>query len=60
LYISVKDQGTGQTAFRIEEQDGQQVMYWAEDDLSFALVGETDRKRLLKIARVAYQAMSYQ
>lgn len=59
LYISVKDRGTAQTAFRIEEQDGQQVMYWVDDDLSFALVGEKDRKRLLDIARVAYQAMSY-
>jgi anti-sigma factor RsiW len=59
LYISVKEQGTAQTAFRIEEQDGQQVMYWVDDDLSFALVGEKDRKRLLEIARVAYQAMSY-
>ena len=59
LYISVKDQGTAQTAFRIEEQDGQQVMYWVDDDLSFALVGEKDRKRLLDIARAAYQAMSY-
>ena len=59
LYISVKDKGTAQTAFRIEEQDGQQVMYWVDDDLSFALVGEKDRKRLLEIARVAYQAMSY-
>ena len=59
LYVSVKDQGTAQTAFRIEQQDGQQVMYWVDDDLSFALVGEKDRKRLLDIARVTYEAMSY-
>jgi anti-sigma factor RsiW len=59
LYIAVKDQGTGQTAFRIEEKDGQQLMYWVEDDLSFALVGVQDRKRLLDIARVTYQAMSF-
>ena len=59
LYVSVKDKGTAQTAFRIEERDGQQVMYWVEDDLGFALVGEPDRKRLLDIARVTYQAMSY-
>jgi anti-sigma factor RsiW len=59
LYVSVKEQGTAQTAFRVEEQDGQQVMYWVDDDLSFALVGERDRKRLLDIARVTYQAMSY-
>lgn len=59
LYVSVREQGAAQTAFRIEEQDGQQVMYWVDDDLSFALVGEKDRKRLLDIARVTYQAMSY-
>lgn len=59
LYVSVKDKGTAQTAFRIDEQDGQQVMYWVDDNLSFALVGEKDRGRLLDIARVAYQAMSF-
>jgi hypothetical protein len=30
-----------------------------DDDLSFALVGEKDRKRLLDIAQVTYEAMSY-
>ncbi len=59
LYISVKDKGTGQTAFRIADQDGQQVMYWAEDNLSFALIGETDHQRLLEMAQVTYQAMSF-
>jgi len=59
LYVSVKDKGTAQTAFRIEQQDGQQVMYWVDDDLGFALVGEHDRKRLLAMARVTYQSMSY-
>lgn len=59
LYVSVRDKGTAQTAFRIEEQDGQQVMYWVDDDLGFALVGEKDRKRLLDMARATYQAMSY-
>jgi anti-sigma factor RsiW len=58
LYVAVKDKGMAQTAFRIEKQDGQQVMYWVEDDLSFALIGEKDRNRLLTIARVVYQAMS--
>jgi len=58
LYISVKDESSAQTAFRIEEQDGQQVMYWAEDTLSFALVGEKDRQRLLAIAQLTYKAMS--
>lgn len=58
LYVSVKDPGTAQTAFRIEERDNQQVMYWAEDTLSFALIGEKDRNRLLEIARVTYQSMS--
>jgi len=59
LYVAVRDKGTAQTAFRIEEQDGQQVMYWVEDNLSFALIGEQDRNRLLAIARVTYQAMSF-
>lgn len=59
LYVSVKDKGTTQTAFRVENEDGQQVMYWVDDDLGFALVGEKDRQRLLDIARLTYQAMSY-
>jgi len=59
LYVSVRDKGSAQTAFRIEQQDGQQVMYWVDDELGFALVGESDRKRLLEMARVTYQAMSY-
>ena len=59
LYVSVKDKGTAQTAFRVEEKDGQQVMYWVDDNLSFALVGEKDRHRLLDMARVTYQAMSF-
>ena len=59
LYVAVKDKGTAQTAFRVEEQDGQQVMYWVEDNLSFALIGEKDRHRLLEMARVTYQAMSF-
>ncbi|MBI1424670.1 MAG: anti-sigma factor [Gammaproteobacteria bacterium] len=59
LYVSVKDKGTAQTAFRIEEQDGQQVMYWVDEDLGFALVGEQDRQRLLEMARVTYKTMSY-
>lgn len=59
LYVSVKDKGTAQTAFRVEEKDGQQVMYWVDDNLSFALVGEKDRNRLLDMARVTYQAMSF-
>jgi len=59
LYVSVKDKGTAQTAFRVEEQDGQQVLYWVDDDLGFALVGDKNRQRMLEMARVAYQAMSY-
>jgi hypothetical protein len=36
------------------------VLARGDDDLSFALVGEKDdRKRLLDIARVVYEAMSY-
>jgi anti-sigma factor RsiW len=59
LYVSVKDNEMAQTAFRVEEQDGQPVMYWVDNNLGFALVGEKDRKQMLEIARVAYQSMSF-
>jgi len=59
LYITAKQNNDSQTAFRIEEQDGQQVLYWVEDNLGFALIGETDRVRLLNIARETYKAMSF-
>jgi len=59
LYVSVKDNETEQTAFRVEEENGQPVMYWVDNNLGFALVGEKDRKKMLEIARVAYQSMSF-
>jgi anti-sigma factor RsiW len=59
LYVSVKDSEMEQTAFRIEEENGQPVMYWVDNNLGFALVGEKDRKKMLEIARVAYQSMSF-
>jgi len=58
LYISVKDTEMKQTAFRIEDEDGVQVLYWVDNDLGFALVGDIDRIRLLDIARVAYEETS--
>ncbi|MBI3562363.1 MAG: anti-sigma factor [Gammaproteobacteria bacterium] len=59
LYVTVKDVGTEQTGFRMDQEDGQQVMYWVDNTLGFALVGEKDRKQLLEIARATYQAMSF-
>ncbi|HEY5604430.1 MAG TPA: anti-sigma factor [Gammaproteobacteria bacterium] len=59
LYVSVKDSGMEQTAFRVQEENGQQVLYWVDDNLGFALVGEKGRNQMLDMARVAYQAMSF-
>jgi anti-sigma factor RsiW len=58
LYVSVKDQGTEQSAFRIEQEDGVPVLYWIDDNLGFALIGERDRQRLMDMGHAAYQAMS--
>lgn len=59
LYVSVKDQSMEQTAFRIEEENGQPVLYWVDNNLGFALIGEKDRKQLMDIARTTYEAMSF-
>lgn len=59
LYVSVKDNEMEQTAFRVEEENGQPVMYWVDNNLGFALIGEKDRKKMLEIARIAYQSMSF-
>jgi anti-sigma factor RsiW len=59
LYVSVKDSGMEQTAFRVQEENGQQVLYWVDDNLGFALVGEKGRNEMLEMARLAYQAMSF-
>ncbi len=59
LYVSVKDRGMEQTAFRVQEENGQQVLYWVDDNLGFALVGDKGRNQMLEMARVTYEAMSF-
>ena len=58
LYVSVKDQSVAQSAFRFEEREGEQVLYWVDNQLGFALIGNLDRQRLLDIGHVVYQATS--
>lgn len=58
LYVSVKDQGTQHSAFRIEQENGIPVLYWIDGNLGFALSGEPNPQRLMDMAHATYQAMS--
>ncbi len=59
LYVSTLDSGAHDSAFRYEKDDGVQVLYWVDRNLGFALVGDTERARLLDIAHVTYQALNF-
>lgn len=59
LYVAVNDQESGQTAFEIQERSGVPVLSWIDGKLAFALTAKEDRSRLLSIARVTYEAMSF-
>lgn len=59
LYVAVNGQESGQTAFEIQERSGVPVLSWIDGKLAFALTAKEDRSRLLSIARVTYEAMSF-
>lgn len=55
LYVSRPAAGQQSTAFAYQEHATVKVLYWVDRDLSFALVGDTDRGKLMDLAHLAYQ-----
>lgn len=59
LYVTVQTDDTAESAFRYQQEDGVHVLYWTDRNLGFALVGESDRARLLEIAHATYRALNF-
>ncbi len=54
LQVRKQPSGAGETAFRYEVEKGVGVFYWIDDSSGYAISGNLDRARLLKIAHVVY------
>jgi anti-sigma factor RsiW len=48
----------GQTEFQFREQNGTSAFYWVDDGLAYAIVANTDRGLLLKVAEIIYKQNS--
>jgi anti-sigma factor RsiW len=55
-YLSVDVDG--ETEFKYREEKGTSAFYWVEDGLAYAIVANTDRDLLLKVAEIIYQQNS--
>lgn len=49
--------GTAETAFRFLQDGDTAVFYWLDRDVAYALIGTTDRARLLPVARKVYERL---
>ena len=48
----------GETEFQFREQNGISAFYWVDDGLAYAIVANTDRGLLLKVAEIIYKQNS--
>ena len=59
LTLYVERNRTGdETSFRFVEQDEISAFYWKDGPLAYALIGRTDRDRLLSLARATYSQIN--
>lgn len=59
MYVRSSDPAAGgETAFRYIRHNGVSMFYWMDQNLAYAVIGEVEKKRLLEIARAAYQIFS--
>lgn len=59
MYVRGSDPAAGgETAFRYSKYNGVSMFYWIDQTLAYAVIGEVEKKRLLEIARAAYQTFS--
>lgn len=49
--------GTTETAFRFLQDGDTAVFYWLDRDVAYALIGATDRARLLPVAQKVYERL---
>ncbi len=49
--------GTSETAFRFLQDGDTAVFYWLDRDVAYALIGTTDRARLLPVAQKVYERL---
>ena len=57
LYVERNRTGS-ETSFRFVEQDEISAFYWKDGPLAYALIGRTDRERLLGLARATYSQIN--
>lgn len=58
LYVRTVEAGSKETAFRFAQERGVGVFYWVEGSLAYALSGELDKERLLRVAHAVHEALS--
>ncbi len=57
LYVQSPGEDMPETAFRYEHEGGIGVFYWIDRPLSYAISGEMDRARLLRLAEAVYDQL---
>lgn len=58
LYLSVRGDDTGTTAFRYAQQGDVGVFYWVDDRFAYALSGQFGRETLLPLASSVYHQIA--
>ena len=56
LYLCENESKRLSTSFRFDKHENISVFYWFDGPFSFALAGEMDRSRLLRLAEIVYKA----
>ena len=57
LYVSCRQAGPRDTAFRFSQEDNISVFYWIDGTLGYALSAEMPRSRLLAVATAVYKQL---
>ncbi|HUX25838.1 MAG TPA: anti-sigma factor, partial [Burkholderiales bacterium] len=57
LYVSRRQAGPRDTAFRFSQEDNISVFYWIDGTLGYALSAEMPRSRLLTVATAVYKQL---
>jgi len=58
LTLYVRGAGGGDTAFRVERNEGVSAFYWVDHGMGYALIGDLDRGRLLDAANAIYRELT--
>jgi len=58
LYVSAREKGEGQTAFRFAREGAVSVFYWIDGNWGYALSGEVDRPLLSRLSTSVYRQLN--